>query len=490
LLAPILATFAALFACNEPLLGLYTQVFMKATGGFIITYFPLFLLGALFGKLMDDSGAAQAIALSLVKKIGTYHAIPAIIFSCAMLTYGGVSLFVVAFAIYPIASRIFLQTNLPKRLIPATIALGSFTFTMTALPGSPAIQNTIPMPTFGTTAFAAPGLGIIASIIMLVFGYIWIESQERKAHAKGEGYGTYEENPARNAPTTNNRRRATDLNPKAQPPSSNTFQRRATDNSINMIRDYAEDFDPKELTHHRQGKQTQRRVLAAMVPLIVVLVSNYIFSKYVIPNWKSDYLKLPEFGGIELSSVLGIWSTLLALLTGLLVLIVIERSRFSNLRTSLDGGAHAAVIPIFNTASMVGFGAVIATLPAFTLLKDYVLGIGLGNPLWSLGISVNILAGITGSASGGLSIALQTLGESYVHLADAAGISHELLHRVTTIATGGLDTLPHNGAVITLLGISKLTHREAYKDIFFAIVPGPLVALIAVIGLGMTFGSF
>jgi H+/gluconate symporter-like permease len=138
----------------------------------------------------------------------------------------------------------------------------------------------------------------------------------------------------------------------------------------------------------------------------------------------------------------------------------------------------------------VGFGAVIASLPAFALIRDAVLGIAPGNPLISLSIAVNILAGITGSASGGMSIALQTLGEHYLEVSKSAGISPELMHRVTTIATGGLDALPQNGAVITLLTICKLTHRQSYGDIFVVAALSPIVALIAVIVLGTLFGSF
>jgi H+/gluconate symporter-like permease len=492
-LAPALALFAALFEAEPHLLGLYTQVFMSAMGGFVITYFPLFMLGALFGKMMDDSGAAQAIALSIVKKLGASRAVLSIVIACAILTYGGVSLFVVAFAIYPIAAKLFSEGKIPKRLIPATIALGSFTFTMTALPGSPAIQNTIPMPTFGTNAFAAPGLGVIAAMIMLVTGYAWIAREAKRANARGEGYGTCEEPAIKGV----FHRRSTDRVDPSISKANDKFHRRSTDlaekrsaKPDETLREHVEDFDPREISKHGQEKITPGRVVAAIVPIIVVLVSNFVFSNVVLPKWDASYLKQAAFGGVELSSVLGIWSTLMALLLGILTLGILKRKRFTNIRATVDGGAHASVIPVFNTASMVGFGAVIATLPAFGLMRDFVLGISTSNPLVAVGISINILAGITGSSSGGLSIALKTLGENYLHLADAAGMSHELLHRVTAIATGGLDTLPHCGAVITLLAISNLTHRQAYKDIFFAVVPGPLFALIAVIVLGTAFGSF
>lgn len=161
LLAPAMAIFAVTASEGGPVLASYTQVFMQSAGGFIIQYFPLFLLGAVFGKLMEASGSAQVLADDIIHRLGSARAILAVILCCAVMTFGGVSLFVVAFAVYPIASALFRQADLPKVLIPAAIALGAFTFTMTALPGTPAIQNAIPMPYFGTTPYAAPGLGLL-----------------------------------------------------------------------------------------------------------------------------------------------------------------------------------------------------------------------------------------------------------------------------------------------------------------------------------------
>ncbi len=194
IIAPVTALIAVVFAGNTPILATYTQIFMPALGDFIIQFLPLFMLGALFGKLMEDSGSARALAEWVVGKLGVQQAVLAVVLACvvlacAVLTYGGVSLFVVAFAIYPVAVQLFRQSDIPKRLMPATIALGAFTFTMTALPGTPAIQNAIPMPFFGTTPFAAPGLGIISAAIMLGLGLVWLNWRVSKARAAGESYG-------------------------------------------------------------------------------------------------------------------------------------------------------------------------------------------------------------------------------------------------------------------------------------------------------------
>jgi H+/gluconate symporter-like permease len=433
LLTPALAILAVLAAEGGPLLASYTQIFMKATGGFIIQYFPLFLLGAVFGKLMEASGSAKVLAIGIVRRLGQRRAILAVILSCATMTYGGVSLFVVAFAVWPIASALFREAALPKVLIPATIALGAFTFTMTALPGTPSIQNAIPMPYFGTTLFAAPWLGLIAGIVMFGLGWVWLEW---RANAIGPGYGGGEE-------------------------------------------------DTQEASHAEAPS-----IAVAAMPLVMVLVLNLVFTLVVIPAMETSYLAEPLYGQTEIGALLGIWSIIAALTLSSLALIAVNWRRLSEqLRQTLDEGASDALKPIFNTASLVGFGAVISSLSAFTIIRDWVVTIGGNNPLISLAVGTSLLAGLTGSASGGMSIALATLGDTYLSMARAAGISPDLLHRVTAVATGGLDTLPHNGAVITLLSICGLTHKQAYADIAVVAVLIPVIALVILVTLGTLLGT-
>jgi H+/gluconate symporter-like permease len=461
LAAPLTALAAALATGGAPLLATYTQVFMPALGQFAVLYFPLFLLGALFGKLMDDSGSARVIAEGIVGRLGRERSILAVVLACAVLTYGGVSLFVVAFAVYPIAVALFREARVPKRLIPASIALGAFTFTMTALPGTPAIQNAIPMPYFDTTPFAAPGLGVIAGAIMLAGGMLWLGRREKAASRAGEGFGP-EEEPHRPQPSKELREHA-----------------------------LGEGYDVMELCG--EGELPCRREPgfgAAVLPVALVIGLNYLFAEWLLPRLDTAYLALPLYGATSFASVRGVWAIIAALVLSSAALVALHRKSIPSLKRSLDDGASASVLPLFNTASLVGFGAVVASLPAFAVVRDAVLGIAPGNPLISLSVAVNLLAGMTGSASGGMSIALQTLGETYREMGRAAGISPELLHRVTSIATGGLDALPQNGAVITLLTICKLTHRQAYADIFAVAVAVPILALAVVVVLGTAFGAF
>jgi H+/gluconate symporter-like permease len=460
LLAPLAALAAAMFA-GEPLLAHWTQTFMGSAARFFAQFFPIFLLGALFGKLMDDSESVQAIARYIGEKLGAPRAILAVVIAGAMVTYGGVSLFVAFFVLVPMATALFREANVPHRLMPAAIMLGTSTFTMSALPGTPAIQNAIPMPFFGTTPFAAPGLGIIASAIMIAFGLWWLTFRETTARRNGEGYGVG----AETTPTDV----AEDL----------TVRERATT---------AREFDPAEI-RHGQRSETLPTILVAALPLIVVVAVNLLMSMIVLPRLDLAFLAEERWGPTSLGAVGGVWSVVVALSAAIVVLILLNHRRLKNLRSSMDAGVNASVLPVVSVASLVGFGAVIAALPAFEMVRDWVLSIE-GGPLVSLAVSTNILAALTGSASGGLTIALDALGETYMQLAADLGIDPALMHRVAVIGSGTLDILPHNGAVVTLLAVCGSTHGKSYCDIVMAGIVGPIIALVAVIVLGTMFGSF
>jgi len=456
ILAPALALAAVAATGELPILGTYTQIFMTATGGFVTSFFPLFLLGAIFGKLIEDSGSSEVLANTIIARLGEAKAILAVVLACAVMTYGGVSLFVVAFAVFPIADALFRQAGLPRRLIPGTIALGAFTFTMSALPGTPAIQNAIPMPFFGTSAFAAPGLGIITGALMLVLGMLWLQHRARALVAEsdaGSGAASF-------VPTRELRERSA-----------------------------GEGFDLIEVPVESPPRDLPDPITAAL-PLALVIVLNFVFTGLVIPQLDTGFLAEPRFGETDISQVRGLWSVIAALVISTLLLILLNWRRLTGLKGSLDSGATASLLPIFNTASLVGFGAVIASLAAFELIQANVVQLGGDNPLISLAVGVSLLSAMTGSASGGMSIALSTMGETYVAMGAVAGIAPELLHRVTSVAAGVLDILPHNGAVITLLAICGQSHRRAYGDIAVVGMAVPLVALVLLITLGTLFGSF
>ena len=439
LLAPIMAMLAVVFsgATTPVLLGTYTQVFMSELGKYLGKFFPLFMLGALFGKVMDDSGSAKVIAQQIARWAGASRAILAIVLACGLLTYGGVSLFVVAFAVYPIAKSLFREQNIPKRLIPGAIALGSFTFTMTALPGTPAIQNAIPTAYFHTTPFAAPGLGVIGGVIMFVGGMLWLNRRAHAARAGGEGYGNHDERDDAKAAAAGN----------------------------------APSF------------------LVALVPILLVIGLNFVFTRWAIPAMDTGFLSQAKYGGIKVGAVAGIWSIVLAVACASLFAFIANRRRLASMAETINKGTLGSMLPMLNTASEVGYGGVISSLAAFAVVRDGMTSLT-SDPVVSVAITVNVLAAITGSASGGLSIAMASLGEYYLNLAQAAHISPEIMHRVASMASGGFDCMPHNGAVITLLGICGLKHRESYLDIFVVASLITVFAGICVIILNALFGTF
>ena len=446
LLAPLMAAVAVVLSGDGRwLLPLYTDTFMTALSGYVLQFLPLFLLGALFGRLMADSGAASTLAHWIVRTLGKKYAIQTVVLACALLTYGGVSLFVVAFAIYPIARNLFEEAQIPKRLIPATIALGAFTFTMTALPGSPAIQNAMPIPYFGTNVFAAPGLGILAAALILADGLWWLSRRAATAKVAGEGYGEHDEGGA--------------------------------DTVLTPAQQAAE-----------AARHAQIPLWMALLPLLLVIGVNALFTYGVFPRLDLGFVT-ERFPALDPTRLVGLWALVIALIVACTALVLLRLGRWHSLKDTINQGVFGFMLPLFNTASEVGYGAVIASLAGFGLIRDAVLKVS-SNPLVSEAVAMNVLAGITGSSSGGLSIALQTLGADYLAMAQAAGISPALLHRVAVMAAGGMDTLPHCGAIITLLAICKLNHRQSYGDIAAVTMLFPLPALVMVIALGTWVGSF
>lgn len=455
MLAPAAALLAALIS-GEPLLANWTTTFMSGTANFVARWFPLFLLGGIFGKLMDDSGSITAIAHSLTERLGVKRTMLSVVLASAVVTYGGVSVFVAFFVLVPMAREMFKAANIPARLMPAAIGLGAFTFTMSAMPGTPSTNNAIPMPYFGTTTFAAPGLGIIASIITLAFGMWWLQRAEARARLAGENY--------------------------VDEPSGVEITEKLREQST-----LTGDFDPAELDHGVRATD-KPSFFVALLPLLVVIVVNFLMALIILPRLDFSFLSQPPWG-IDVSSAIGLWSVLIALAAAIITLIIANFTRLKAIRESLDAGANSSVLPILTIASLVGFGAVVAAMPAFTLVRDAVLEVP-GGPLVSLVVAMNALAALTGTASGGMAIALNALGEQYMQLANQYGIDPALMHRLTVISAGTLDALPHNGTVLLLLQISKQTHASSYFDMVMTVIVGVIISLAAVFVLGSMFGSF
>jgi len=426
--APIFALMAAT-AQGLPIMPTYTELFMIKAVTYVKNFFPIFMLGAVFGKIMEESGMAKSIAHAIIQKLGPKHAVMATVLSAAILTYGGVSMFVVVFAVYPFAAALYKEADIPKKLVPAAIFLGAFTFTMDSLPGSPQIQNIIPSNFLGTNAYSGPILGIFISIVMFSTGMIWLTYRVNKTKARGEGYGIHTLN------------------------------------------------EPEI----RDVKLPSWQI--SIVPLLVVLVVNFIGNKMV--QWNPDImapiaaLKLPLMAP-AIKNVISTWSLIIAVVCGIVIAAGLGYRRMPKglLGKAINIGAIGSLLAIMNVASEVGYGNVIAALPGFKTIANAVIGVG-HSPLTSMAITINILCGITGSASGGVSIALDLFGKHWLDMAAAVNMSPDILHRVAAIASGGLDTGPHNGAIITLLAVCGMTHRQSYPDIFVITILKVLMVVIA-----------
>jgi len=411
--------------------AIFTNLYMERAVYFVKLYFPLFLLGAVLGKLMEISGFARSIVAALIQRIGHGHTIVTVVLISALLTYGGVSLFVVVFAVYPFAAEMFRFTNIPKRLIPATLALGAFSFTMDALPGTPQIQNIIPTTFFRTTAWAAPRLGIFGSILIFVTGVAYLQWRARLA--RDEGYGTNHEN------------------------------------------------EPEMLPMGRLPNP-----FLALLPLLAVGICNWAFGR-LIPRIFGNkvVIALPGLDHslvADVPALATIWSLEAALLVAILLVCLLAcRSLAASAGQATKPAVSGALLACMNTASEYGFGAVIAALPGFIMVRDATSVIA--NPLVNAAVSTTTLAGITGSASGGLSIALAAMSTHFIAMSKDAGIPLEVLHRITAMASGGMDMLPHNGAVITVFAVTGLTHRQSYRDIF-------AITLLKTIAVFITIGFY
>ncbi|WJQ05823.1 GntP family permease [Geobacillus stearothermophilus] len=381
--------------------------YMTGFSSFIQSWYLMFLLGAIFGKLMEDSGAAHSVSKWIVNKLGMKHAALAIVIACAVLTYGGVSLFVVAFSVYPMAVSLFKQANLPRRFIPAALAFGSVTFTMTSA-GSPEIQNWIPIEYLKTSPYAGWEVSLIVAIFMALFGYWWLKKMIDKAVARGERF-------------------------------------------------VSRPGDPVE-----EGQELPHPVLG-LIPLLVVLVISFVFH---------DSLKQSAL--------------IVALLGGVIATYVCNYKYFKNFGNAVSEGTIGALIALGNTAAVVGFGGVAKAVPAFQTAVETITNIP-GNPLIGGAIAVSVIAGMTGSASGGQAIALPIIAPHYLDM----GVNPEALHRVVAISSGALDSLPHNGYVVTTIrAICGETHQDAYNAVgaLTVIVPalGTVLAIILFsLGLGI-----
>jgi H+/gluconate symporter-like permease len=410
--------------------GLMEHFALGPLGAFTFAgrFFLLFAAGAVFGKFMGESHAAASLALALVRRLGAHRALWITVLACAVLTYGGVVVFVVIFAMYPLGLKLLQEADIPKRLFCAALALGAGTFTLTALPGTPSIQNVIPATALGTDLFAGGWLGVLGGAIMFVLGMLYLERERVRARNNGEHFEPGPRDTALQPGT-----------PGAAPP-------------------------PWPL-----AVLPLALVLAMIVtPRLLLLIGGP-----AIAGGDDALGQLLTFA----SANPVLWPSI-ALFTGSAAAVLL----FSNIRRHslylAGSGTQDAIMPLISTAAVIGFGGVVTQTAGFASFSSLAVDSGLP-PLLSLFGSVSLVAGITGSASGGLQIFMQTLAPEYL----AMGVEPGVLHRLAAMTAGGFDSLPHCGAVVAMLTITQLSHREAYRDVGIVTVVIPVIATLCTIGV-------
>lgn len=386
-------------------------------------FFLLFAAGAIFGKVMGESHAATSIAMALVKKLGADKTLWITVLSCALLTYGGVVVFVVIFAMYPLGLRLLKEADIPKRLFCGALALGAGTFTLTALPGTPSIHNVIPSVKLGTDLFAGAGLGLFGGFIMFALGMWYLERERIKAKSNGEGF----------VPSQND-----------------------TIPDLTRIE--------KDLPHWG----------VALCPLALV-IGTILMPRLLTMAGVGQNSALITFA----NSQPVLWPSIALLIASVFAVILFPAIRMKALKV-LGDGTQDSILPLVATAAVIGFGGVVVKTAGFTSFTQSIVTSDVP-PLISMFAAISTVSGITGSASGGLQIFMETLADTYL----AMGVSPDELHRLVAMASGGFDSLPHCGAVVAMLTITGLTHKQAYKDVGVVTVVIPVIATLASLALAM-----
>lgn len=376
--------------------------YMTGFSTYVKNYYIIFIFGAIFGKICEISGATDSIAKTVVNKFGEKYVVLGIIIAAAILGFGGVSLFVALFALYPLAMSLFRRADIPRRLFPGAYIAGAGTFAMTA-PFSPSTQNIIPMQYLGTQLSAAAVPGMIGTVFCAIAVCIYMQWRVKQVKKAGEHF----------------------------------------------VPIPGEDFTASD-------DSNLPNVIIALLPLVILIIV------------------LNAFG----------LSVMTALFIGIVAAIIIYFKwlphSFLAMWKHISSGANNGIMSIINTAATVGFGSIVAATPAFATLAALITNLAAGgNGLLMAGISVAMLAGISGSASGGLGVAVPIVGQIFLPL----GVNPQALHRVAVVSSSALDSLPHNGFVNTCLNYSKTTHKEGYFDIFVVSILITIAETIIVIAL-------
>lgn len=374
LVAPIVSVFLCLVSGLD-VVDTLAEGFMPAFATFAKNNFLIFMTSAMFARAMQDTGMAASIARGISSKLGPRFAIPCVFFVSALLTYGGVSLFVVVFVVYPIALQLFKEANITRIIIPGAIAAGAFTWAAFCLPGSPQAGPIVATQNLGTNLMVLPWLGVVCAIFMCAMQLVFMNYLHKSAVKKGLGF---------------------------------------------------EADEKTEALISRLDSMKLPNFFISLVPMLVVLITL---------------------------NVIGL-TVYYSMILGVVVALALAWKNVPNKLTMLNSGAQSAIFALINTCAANGFGGVAKLTPGFAQLVQVFTDPTLMSPLVGLGVATTLIAGACGSGTGGITVALSTMAPVYLDM----GVNAGMMHRVASLACCGLDSLPHNGAVVTLLNTCGVDH--------------------------------
>lgn len=410
----ILAALVAIVTNAMPLWDGFATHYMTGYTQAYMSYFLLFACSSLYAKLMDESGSATAIGYKFIDWFGKKNIMLVTILIVSVLTYGGVSLFVVVYAVAPIMFLLFKEANLPRHLTMACLIVGSATYTMTALPGSPQLTNVVPTEYLGTTMTAAPVFSILCAVAMFALCMVYCTWAKNKAVARGEVWS------------------------------------------------YPDNVDPTlfEIKDRSQLPPAWKAFLPIVVLLLVIIVGGRFVSN---------------------STMLATCAMLLgAALTWLLNL---SRLKNKDWKALLTDGLGGGISGIGGLAAVLAFGTVVQNSGAFQNIVDWVLSLDMHPYIRGI-FGTSVFSGITGSSSGGLRLMYESLSDTFLN----SGCNLQILHRLTSIAAGGLDTLPHSPGLFLMFSVLGLNHKNAYRHVFVCSVCIPVLVVVVATAACILFG--
>ena len=413
LTSTLLASLVVILTSGMNIWEGFSNFYMQGYTGAYASFFLMFCCSSLYANFMNVSGSATSIAYQFIDWFGRQKVLLVCFVITLVLTYGGVSLFVVVYAMAPIMFTLFKEANLPRHLTMAIIIAGSASLSMTALPGTPALTNVIPTEFLGTTLTAAPIYGIIASIAFFVMIVFYLNYCEKKARANNE-YWTYPEG-----------------------------------------------VDPSK--YEIQDRSLLPSSIKAFLPMIILMTIIIVGSR------------------------LGLNSTMLAtgaMLAGTLTVFVLNIDKFKgqDMKKIISTGLEGGIGGIGGYAGVVAFGSVVSNSEAFTSIVDWVLSMQM-NPYAQGAFATMVVSAVTGSSSGGLRIMFTAFADGFL----TSGANLELLHRLVSIAAGALDTLPHSPGLFLMFAVLGLTHKEAYKHVFWTTVVIPTIITLVSLAVFIMF---